>query len=138
MNFLTSDKLVERSTVAPNKPMKVIHTLSSPENFLISNLSHLTFCDSSSYFWWTFFWTFFCIHAFSYKQCYFSHQPQCCLTFSWIELQMLLMSRLLHKGHHTETFVSLSRSRSIYAVSVWSIFNFNFYFHYTFLNLQIF
>ena len=33
---------------------------------------------------------------FFYKQCFFSAQPQCCLTFSRIELQMLLRCYLLY------------------------------------------
>ena len=33
---------------------------------------------------------------FFYKQRFFSTQPQCCLTFSWIELQMLLRCCLIH------------------------------------------
>ena len=33
---------------------------------------------------------------FFYKQCFFSSQPQCCSTFSWIELQMLLRCYLTH------------------------------------------
>ena len=35
-------------------------------------------------------------HASSYKQRFFSTQPQCCLTFSWTELQMLLRCCLIH------------------------------------------
>ena len=31
-----------------------------------------------------------------YKQLFFSTQPQCCLTFSWIELKMLLRCCLTH------------------------------------------
>ena len=31
------------------------------------------------------------------KQRFFSTQPQCCLTFSWIDLQMSLMCCLLHE-----------------------------------------
>ena len=33
---------------------------------------------------------------FFFKQRSFSAQPQCCLTFSWIELQMLLRCCLIH------------------------------------------
>ena len=33
---------------------------------------------------------------FLYKQRFFSAQPQCCLIFSWIQLQMLLRSCLLY------------------------------------------
>ena len=38
----------------------------------------------------------FLLHAFFYKQRFFSTQPQCCLTSSWIELQMLLRCCLIH------------------------------------------
>ena len=41
-------------------------------------------------------WNLIYIHAFLYKQRFFSSQPQYCLTFSWIELQMLLMCCLIH------------------------------------------
>ena len=43
-----------------------------------------------------FIFTFITITHFFYKQCLFSTQPQCCLTFSWIELQMLLRCCLIH------------------------------------------
>ena len=33
---------------------------------------------------------------FAYKQRFFSTQPQCCLTFSWIQLQMLPRYCLIH------------------------------------------
>ena len=37
------------------------------------------------------------LHIFFYKQhFFFSTQPRCCLTFSWIELQMLLRCYLIH------------------------------------------
>ena len=36
------------------------------------------------------------LHNFFYEQRFFSTQPQCCLTFSWIELQMLLRCCLIH------------------------------------------
>ena len=36
------------------------------------------------------------MHAFFYKQRFFSTQPQCCLTFSWIELQTFLRCCLVH------------------------------------------
>ena len=77
------------------------------------------------------------LHAFFYKQCFFSNQPQCCLTFAWIQLQMLLST---YKHHHTETrfiftkYVSLSRSRSIYVVSMWSIFHFHYVYSYNLMN----
>ena len=35
-------------------------------------------------------------HAFFYKQRFLSTQPRCCLTFSWIELQMLLRCCSIH------------------------------------------
>ena len=35
------------------------------------------------------------IHASFYKQRFFSTQPHCCLTFSWIELQMFLRCGLI-------------------------------------------
>ena len=36
------------------------------------------------------------LHAFFYKQRFFSTQPPCCLNFSWIEPQMLLRCCLVH------------------------------------------
>ena len=36
------------------------------------------------------------LHVFYHKQRFFSTQPQCCLTFSWIELQVLLRCCLIH------------------------------------------
>ena len=38
------------------------------------------------------------VHAFFYKLQFFSTQPQCCLTFSWIKFQMLLRFCLIHKS----------------------------------------
>ena len=73
------------------------------------------------------------IHAFFYKQRFFSAQPQCCLTFSWIELQMLLRCCLIHiaiiKLWHILylAYVSMTRVRSIYVVS---IFHFQSHFHH--------
>ena len=68
-----------------------------------------------------------------YKQRFFSNEPQCSLTFSWIELQLLVRNH-----HHTVThfifnifvsiFVSMSRPRSIYVGYIWSIFHFQSYF----------
>ena len=69
---------------------------------------------------------------FFYKQRFSSTQPQCCLNFSWIELQMLLRCCLIHIGITIlryvifATIVSLSRRRSTYVVSIWSIFHFIF------------
>ena len=39
---------------------------------------------------------------FFYKQRFFSTQPQCCSSFSWIELQILLTCCLVYNHHHTE------------------------------------
>ena len=65
---------------------------------------------------------------FFYKQCFFSTHPQCCLAFSWIELQMLLRCWLIHltniKHFIFSIFVSMSRPSSIYVVHMWSIFYF--------------
>ena len=36
------------------------------------------------------------ITCFFYKQRFFSIQPKCCVTFSWIDLQMLLRCCLIH------------------------------------------
>ena len=57
-------------------------------------------------------------------------QPQCCLTFSWIELQMLLWCCLMCDYHYIETnftfsiFVCMFSPRSVYVVFMWSIFLF--------------
>ena len=47
---------------------------------------------------WTFgyTWTFFKLFKWFKLEHFFSTQRQCCLTFSWIELQMLLRSCLIH------------------------------------------
>ena len=77
----------------------------------------------------------------------FSTQPQSCLTFSWIELQMLLRCCLIHintiilwhfsclRGQisihvYPCRTVSMSTTRSTYVVSIWSIFHFHLHFHY--------
>ena len=36
------------------------------------------------------------LHVFFYKQRFFSTHPQCCLAFSWTELQMFLRFCLIH------------------------------------------
>ena len=75
------------------------------------------------------------IHTFFYKERFFSIRPQCCLTFSLIELQMLLRCCLRHRSiiilrHFIFTiFVPTSRPRSIYVVYMWSIFHFHLHFH---------
>ena len=80
------------------------------------------------------------VTRFFYKQRSFSTLPQYCLTFSWFELQMLLRCYLIHiriiiMRHYAEIlfilhFFSMSRPRTMYIVSVWSIFHFHLHFHY--------
>ena len=43
-------------------------------------------------------------------QAFFSTQPRCCLTFSGIELQMLLRCCLIHNHYRTVTHLILSKS----------------------------
>ena len=75
------------------------------------------------------------------KQRFFSTQPQCCLTFTWIELQMFLWCWLIHISisivRHLIfiAFVFMSNPRSIYVVSMWSFF-FHFHFHFCYDNLM--
>ena len=67
---------------------------------------------------------------FLYKQHFLSTQPQCCLTFSLIQLQMLLSSCLLYitiiilRHFIFSKFASMSWLSSIYVVCTWSIFHF--------------
>ena len=80
---------------------------------------------------------------------FFSTQPQCCFTFSWIELQMLLKFCLIHilkvSQYDHAYIISMIilrhflylliiyvhvRTRSIYVVSMWSIFRSHLHFHY--------
>ena len=61
---------------------------------------------------------------FFHKQRFFLSQAQCCLTFSWIELQMLLRSCLIVTHFAFSIFVSMSMSRSIFILSIWSTFHF--------------
>ena len=64
------------------------------------------------------------------KQRFFSTQPQCCLTFSWFELQILLRCWLIHlkiiimRHFIFIILVSSSRSLSIYVMSLWFMFHF--------------
>ena len=72
--------------------------------------------------------------SFLYKERFFATQAQCCLTFSWIKLQMLLRCCLIHipiivMRHILYLFLSMSRPKSIYVVSLWSIFHFQPHFH---------
>ena len=72
---------------------------------------------------------------FFYRQRFFSTQHQCCLAFSWIELQMLLRFCLIDIAiiilRHILylLFMSMPRPRSIHVVSMWSIFHFQSHFH---------
>ena len=67
---------------------------------------------------------------------FFSIQSQCCLTFSWTELQMLLSCCLTHKHHHIETlfiftiFVSMSNLGLFRSIYLWSIIHFHLHYHY--------
>ena len=58
----------------------------------------------------------FHLHGCFHKQRFFSTKPQCCFTFSWIELQMLLRCCLIHQSiiilRHLILTVFLSMSRS--------------------------
>ena len=52
-------------------------------------------------------WKSWLLHAFFYKQCFSSIEPQCCLTFSWIELQMLpTCFHITYKHHYTKRHIS--------------------------------
>ena len=68
-----------------------------------------------------------------YKQRFFSTQPQCCLTFPWIELQMLLRCCLIHITtitlEHILYLVYLSPclGQGLF-LSLWSIFIFKLIF----------
>ena len=70
------------------------------------------------------------VTRFFYKKRFFSSQPQCCLTFSWIQLL------ITHNHHHAETyfifsiFVTMSCSSSIYVVSTRSVSGFHPQFAY--------
>ena len=77
-----------------------------------------------------------------YKQRCFSTQPQCCLTFSCIDLQMLLRCCLIHIRIITLRLflhllylcscqgLGLFMSSLQNSVSMWSIFHFHLHFHY--------
>ena len=52
--------------------------------------------EAYSEFWQTFKIKLLRKYTFFYKQRFFSTQPQCCLTFAYIELQMLLRCCLIH------------------------------------------
>ena len=74
---------------------------------------------------------------FFFRSNLFSTEPLCCLTFSWIELQMFLRCcsiQITITSLYWDTFfifsifVSMSRPRSVYVAS-WSIFHFQPHFH---------
>ena len=86
----------------------------------------LTYNKLTKYCFLVAYMLFFISHAR-----FFSTQPRCCLTFSWIELQMLLRCCLIHisinilRHFFIQTvFVSVSRPRSTFALSMKSIFHF--------------
>ena len=77
------------------------------------------------------------INAFLYAMfVFFSTQPHCCLTFQWIQHQMLHSYCLMHttiiilRHFIFSILVSISCPSSIYVVSMWSIFHFQPRFHY--------
>ena len=59
-------------------------------------ISSFSYCLNKSS--WISTFGIFLLHALFYKQCFFSTQPRYCLTFSWIELQMLRRCCLIHIG----------------------------------------
>ena len=80
--------------------------------------------------------TFLCLDTrIFYKQHFFSTQLLCCFSFSWIKLQMLLGCCLLHRSiiiprnFLYSIFVSMSRRRPIYVLSMWYIFHFHLHFY---------
>ena len=79
--------------------------------------------------WQSFIYTLF------HRQRFFSTQPQCCFTFSWIELQMLLRCCLRHKSiiipRHFLCLLYLSPCLELdlfmlYLCDLFFIFTFNF------------
>ena len=76
------------------------------------------------------------LHAFFYTQRFFSTQLLCWLTFSWIELHMLLRCCLIYTSiiilrnflYLLYLCTYMSRSRSNYIVFMWSFFIFIFFF----------
>ena len=70
---------------------------------------------------------------FFYKQPFFSTQPQCCLPFSWIELQVLLRCCLIHKSLITLKrflyFLCLCPCLDL-GLFMWSFFHFYLHFYY--------
>ena len=73
----------------------------------ISREQSITFPLNKKFFSWDYiFWNYFFLAEVTLKRCwyapffiskaFFPNQPQCCLSFSWIELQMLLRCCLIH------------------------------------------
>ena len=74
--------------------------------------------------------------SFFHKQRFFSTQSQCCLTFSWIELQVLLWCCLIHITiiilRHILYLVYLCPCLrlGLFMPYLWSTFHFQLNFHY--------
>ena len=83
-------------------------------------------------------YTYIHMHLYTHfflKQHFFK-QPHCCSIFSWIELQMLPKCCLIHiiivilrQILYLVYFIFMSRTRSLYVASMWSISHFNPHFH---------
>ena len=82
----------------------------SPFEIILAEMSDLSEFFKSITIFINPMWKSWLPTCFFYKQCFSSIEPQCCLTFSWIELQMLPMCCLLHiyKHHYTERHISYS------------------------------
>ena len=87
------------------------------------------------------------IYPFFYKQRFFSSQPQLLINFLWIQLQILLRCSLTHKStiihrHFLSrvyllfNILSMSELKSIYVVSMWSIFHYLYFHHDNSYNLM--
>ena len=83
---------------------------------------------------------------FFYKKPFFSIQPRCCLNFSWIELQILFSCCLVHisiiilrRFSYLLYFCPclMSRSKSIYIISIWSIYRWNIKYIFIFIFIFI-
>ena len=83
------------------------------------------------------------LHACFYKQRFFSTEPQCCLTFSWIELQMFLRCCLIHisiiilRHFLYLPYLCPCLGLGLFVVFMWSIFYFHPHFrHDSLFNLS--
>ena len=75
----------------------------------------------------------FPLHAFFYKQRFFSIQPQCCLTFYWTDPQMLLANVL---PRHALCFV-LSLCLGLFMSYICNLFfHYHFHFNYNFITIN--